>query len=488
MSIEFAPLDTAQYDGSARLTFRLKVQALSDVPAGSGVCTVPLTLGLLAQGDSQGQAEDPDVPGAARVTLSLGVQAQGHTVADGAADVTLSVGTFSTDGVFANVPLRLDVNAWAPPPDGYPYFFLSEAPPWMYGTGGAWYTDMEEGLRLGADVDTVVIALVQSILRLEAAPLPLMIFAETVQDNLVMREAVSLIFAREVLSDITLASDTEALLTQVVAVVDQLLLQDEYLPVQSALVTVLAALALRDTAVPVLQQEVQAALALDEEVTRALLAAVEVISDLALADEAPHSAVMFALVASDMEVLSQVGLNLVALVELLDNLELGVRLRVGKEVYAGYVVNLARGAVTEYENYNFNSLAMIGGKPFGAGEEGVYLLQGDDDDGAPIDAYVRTGALNFGSLTKVLNGYIGVKADGTVLMKVITRDGGVKKENWYRMKRRPTGETVETRFDIAKGLTSTYWQWELANEDGAYFELDFVKVWPLRLTRRYSGR
>ena len=124
------------------------------------------------------------------------------------------------------------------------------------------------------------------------------------------------------------------------------------------------------------------------------------------------------------------------------------------------------------------------------GKDDLPDVDGDDDDGAPIHARVRTGLTSFGTevLKKNPNMYLTLRSDGELLLRVITTDGGRKKENWYKLHRREATEPVEGRFDIAKGLTSVYWGYQIENIAGADFELATIKSWPFVVQRRKSGR
>ena len=44
-------------------------------------------------------------------------------------------------------------------------------------------------------------------------------------------------------------------------------------------------------------------------------------------------------------------------------------------------------APTQYTNYGFNSMIMLGGTLIGANENGLFELDGEDDNGTNIDAY-----------------------------------------------------------------------------------------------------
>lgn len=315
--------------------------------------------------------------------------------------------------------------------------------------------------------------------------------AGTITDSVVARDYVAAIFMALLEDEAEFEATELPNLRLIIMVADQLMMEDAGISHLSALVTVAAAFLIGDAVVAgrdlTLDDELR--FLVDDELEAKLKAVVELLDELEMEAELVPSLSLLAML-DDMVQLEGTPLGLLSLLaEIMDEVTFTVRLNTPDgDTFIGYAMNIRNGAVTEYDNYPFNSFAVVGGRPYGASAEGVFRLEGDDDAGDPIAALVRTGILNFESLTKVPNGWIMLKSDGEMMMKTVVMDGGQKKENWYKMKARPEGEPVESRFDIAKGLTGTYWQWELANMDGAYFELDVVKVWPLRLQRRYSGR
>src|SRR5574337_538832 len=173
----------------------------------------------------------------------------------------------------------------------------------------------------------------------------------------------------------------------------------------------------------------------------------------------------------------------------------GVLLRLGDDYYVGWVLNpegmpTKNGpapAVSQYQNYPFNSLARLNGGYYAAGAEGLYELTGSDDAGTPIVGYLKSGKLDFGSsMQKRLDSaYFAVATDGTVRLKVITHEDGANVETWYQVTSRDEGAVAENiRLKIGKGLKSRYWQFELVIEDAANFELEEFMLVPLNLTRR----
>lgn len=179
--------------------------------------------------------------------------------------------------------------------------------------------------------------------------------------------------------------------------------------------------------------------------------------------------------------------NLRAAMTASDGVNFVVGLNVDGDVYLGIVMNTNSTAVTEYLNYNFDSLAQTGANEFMAsGADGIYRLEGSDDDGTQIDSYITTKLFHFGSeqFKRVERAYIALRNTGTIVLKTITRDRqGQRVENWYELEE--VDATIrQRRIKIGKGLKSHYWQFTLASNGGADFEVDNLEFVPIILTRR----
>jgi hypothetical protein len=70
---------------------------------------------------------------------------------------------------------------------------------------------------------------------------------------------------------------------------------------------------------------------------------------------------------------------------------------VDEGIYETYVLTGTRGEPSVYSGFPFNSYAHYRGQYFGAGPDGIYLLEGEDDAGAEIHPGVRIGPVNFGT-------------------------------------------------------------------------------------------
>jgi hypothetical protein len=146
-----------------------------------------------------------------------------------------------------------------------------------------------------------------------------------------------------------------------------------------------------------------------------------------------------------------------------------------------WVVSLASSGSTSYANYPFNSFAKIGDAYFGAGPGGIYELDGDTDDGAPIRAALSLGKRDFGSSAKktVSECYLGMSSSGNLFVKVIAED-----EEFIYKTEDNSPEMQQQRLKFGKGLQANYLTLELYNEDGADFELDTVEFMVADLSRK----
>lgn len=145
-----------------------------------------------------------------------------------------------------------------------------------------------------------------------------------------------------------------------------------------------------------------------------------------------------------------------------------------------WVANLDTGASSRYADFAFNSYGMLDGKYMAARDDGIYLLQGTSDDGVPIQTAMDFGRLDFSTsaLKRVTNAYIGVSSDAQLVLKVV-----VGEETYVYTARTSSEELQMQRFDLGKGLRSTYFDFVL-HGNGAQFDLASIEFVPLPLRRR----
>lgn len=144
-----------------------------------------------------------------------------------------------------------------------------------------------------------------------------------------------------------------------------------------------------------------------------------------------------------------------------------------------WAMNTRSGAVTEYDNYAFNSFAKLDDTYLGATDAGLYELLGDDDDGTDIVATIKSGFSQWaGSRFMMFKGiYLGVRGEGDFVLKLITGDD---KTFVYGVS--PRNQRT-TKVHHGKGLRARYWAFELIST-GQDFDLDTIEFVPLVADRR----
>lgn len=163
---------------------------------------------------------------------------------------------------------------------------------------------------------------------------------------------------------------------------------------------------------------------------------------------------------------------------------LGAAPSAAAEVFSMNITGDDPGGTTQYENYPFNSVAKIGGRYYGATDEGLFLLEGDDDAGEPIVSVFGLGQMNFGNpqVKTVTHCYLGAAA-GAMRLEVDALVRGVPAS--YSYSARVYGSTMrEMRFDLGKGLQSTYLTPTFYNDSGAPFEVDAMRFLIAESARR----
>lgn len=136
-----------------------------------------------------------------------------------------------------------------------------------------------------------------------------------------------------------------------------------------------------------------------------------------------------------------------------------------------------------YSHFNFNSFAVVGGRYYGATDEGIFELTGEDDDGEPIEASVMLPSTDFDSSVpkQIQYLYLSSKSESPFRVRSVTDDGQVRE---YASSPSQNGETATDRVTMSRGVKSQYWQFEIANIEGEDFVLDKVEALVMPLQRR----
>lgn len=153
--------------------------------------------------------------------------------------------------------------------------------------------------------------------------------------------------------------------------------------------------------------------------------------------------------------------------------------------YQAWVVNTDTLGVTSYANFPFESVYSHEGRTYGVTETGLYALEGDDDDGEPIEVRLRTGMIDFGtrSTKQVPRAYLYIRSEADAILKTVTDYLGTRREVSYRVLANPkVTDTVRT-VKLGRGVRFTSMALELVNTDGADLSLTGAEVLPVVLRR-----
>jgi hypothetical protein len=153
--------------------------------------------------------------------------------------------------------------------------------------------------------------------------------------------------------------------------------------------------------------------------------------------------------------------------------------------FTTWAINTRTNAVTEYQNYAFNSFAQMGHRFLGATDQGLYVLDGEVDIGQAIQTRMRSGIMQLaGSKFTMFKGaYLGIRTndDGRdFILKLIYGDGPGVKETCYKV----VVQNLKTaKVNLGKGIRARYISWELETL-GADFDFDGIEFVPISSQRR----
>jgi hypothetical protein len=157
--------------------------------------------------------------------------------------------------------------------------------------------------------------------------------------------------------------------------------------------------------------------------------------------------------------------------------------------YQAWVMNAETTGTTQYVNYPMNSLFTFQGVPYGVSETGLYRLEGETDDGDPINSVVATGDMSFGTSREknIPRCYLYLTQTGQVVLKTISSRQGSRHETYYELAERTTDSTDDDsyrRVPLGRGVRGVWWRFELHALDGATINLDGAEIRPVVLSRR----
>ena len=148
-----------------------------------------------------------------------------------------------------------------------------------------------------------------------------------------------------------------------------------------------------------------------------------------------------------------------------------------------FLMNVGDFALTEYQNYTFNSFVFFDGSYWGAGPDGIYKLTGTTDDGSNIAWSFRTGMLDGKKqgLKRLEEILLSMRFNGPVTLRVWVDD-----DLWYDYNLANYREDVlhVVRAKLGRGLRSKYFRVEVSGVDNTVAEVSSIDVPMIPLKRR----
>lgn len=125
---------------------------------------------------------------------------------------------------------------------------------------------------------------------------------------------------------------------------------------------------------------------------------------------------------------------------------------------------------SRYENFDFNSFAALEGHYYAVGDDGIFELGGEDDDGVGIAGHILTGSRPQGvdRLQRMPILYLTGRSTGVLHCSVVDEEGVAHD---YTAERPLGARESRQRVKIGKGLKASLWQLRIGNEAGQDFEL-----------------
>lgn len=145
-----------------------------------------------------------------------------------------------------------------------------------------------------------------------------------------------------------------------------------------------------------------------------------------------------------------------------------------------YAVNLATGATSKYEGFDFSGFVSVGDQSYAWRNDGLYHIGRGRE---PIRSLIDFGVTDFGAqgIKRADTAWIGVRTDGEAYLKIST-DGSaplvykVLDSNNYGMAH------------LAKGASGRFWGLKLNLEESSYAAVDSVEVRVGLSQRRFNRR
>jgi hypothetical protein len=150
--------------------------------------------------------------------------------------------------------------------------------------------------------------------------------------------------------------------------------------------------------------------------------------------------------------------------------------------YLGITINLENNSISQYADFNFNSMTKFGDKYIGASENGIFELVGETDNEYEIYAFIESPISDFLSSNQKRIRFllIGCEVYGQLLVTV-QHEGQFNRE--YTVTPVSVAER-DIRVPVGTNGKGRYWMFRIENVDGSDFSIDSLEAMFTLLERR----
>lgn len=488
MSITFAPLTTFENEGA------MSAQVRFDVVAGGAAFNAGAMVGNVAFGFTGATSRTASRPESVSMMFGdvdfpfegTGGYTRYETVPTESDIVFGAFALSAAVGGYMDRTLGFAVEAVGPEPS---FTFVGDAAIRVvaYGAVGFPSESVQEQFTLAQATRVDLSILVDQPLILRASAAHTMESERALADEIRFGEAIQLTYRLLIAEGLLFADTPQEQYEAVARVLDSLLLGGIAATEADAVSVVTAAVLFGLQTDAVLLEKLADGVRLGDSFEASLQLATDIVESLLFGNVSFGTAVVATRVEDRVLGGAPVATAAQAANAIREALAVGIRFSLDDGDYVAWALNTGSKHLSKYEQYPVNSFAVLDGKLYGALDDGIYLLEGADDDGDNINARVRFALTDMGTglQKRVSTAYFGYTAENDLLLKVIhTKEGGAKEAYVYRLNAAPATEAVNGRAVLGKGVTSAYFAFELENVDGGMFNVDKLSVIPMTLDRR----
>lgn len=155
--------------------------------------------------------------------------------------------------------------------------------------------------------------------------------------------------------------------------------------------------------------------------------------------------------------------------------------------YLGLCLQLEISALSQYANYNFNSMCKFNGAYLGANESGIFTLDsGGLDDTTDIEAFFELITSDWGMehQKRIRSLYVGYETNGNLMLTVKDDDGNQRE--YLLEPNHVDNQQHSSKLPGDRNGKGRYWMFRVDNVNGSDFSVDSIKVLPVILNRKPS--